>query len=360
MKIGRTLTELAQEIERQRETRKDYIASTAHISMGVEGDEVRMLVGDDLDLGVTSIAHDQIASHVGIPAGYYKRMLAEEPLLLAANANTWLHKNPVQRMVRSLDGNSRAFLSNSYRPLDNAAMMEAVLPSLVDMGVEIMSCEVTEARLYLKVVDKRINKDIPTGRKLGDGSHCFFDTASPALVLSNSEVGLGALSVQTSIYTHMCTNLAVVRERSQRKYHVGQRQDIGEEVYALLSDNTRQLTDAALWAQISDVVRGAFDRVLFDATCEKLASAAEDKIEADPVKVVEVTALKYMMSAGERSSVLQHLIRGGDLTRYGLHAAITRTAEDVENYDRASQFEQLGGTIIELPRSEWQQLARAA
>jgi hypothetical protein len=43
-----------------------------------------------------------------------------------------------------------------------------------------------------------------------------------------------------------------------------------------------------------------------------------------------------------------------------LQWAVTRLAQDAENYDRASDLERLGGRIIELPRSEWRQLAEAA
>jgi hypothetical protein len=43
-----------------------------------------------------------------------------------------------------------------------------------------------------------------------------------------------------------------------------------------------------------------------------------------------------------------------------LHAAVTRAAEDVESYDRASQLEVLGGEIIELAKSDWRELAMAA
>lgn len=357
MKIGRNLTELAQEIDRQRNAKHDYMAPMQHIVMDANK---KLRLGDDMMFDVKPLAHEQIASFANIPLSYYKRMMNEEPELLAKNVNTWFHKNPDKKMVRTLDGSARALLSDKYRPLDNDALLEAALPPLIELGVEIMSCEVTDERLYLKVVDKRIMKDIPTGRKLGDGSHVFFDTVSPALVLSNSEVGLGALSVQTSIFTHLCTNLAVVSERSTRKYHMGRRMDFGDEVFALLSDQTRRLTDAALWAQIGDVVRKAFDQAQFDAIATKIGEASNDVIEADPVKVVEVTAKKFLFSSPEQSSVLQHLIKGGDLTRYGLHSAITRAAEDLDNYDRASQFEQLGGKIIELNQNEWKELAFAA
>lgn len=359
MKTGRSLTELAQEIERQRDAKHDYVTATEHLHMVTRDDGVKLVVGDAMTFGIRQTAHDQIAAHADIPRAYYKRMQAEEPDLLARNVNTWFAKEPSKRMVRTLDGNARALLSDAYRPLDNDALLEAALPPLIEMGVQIMSCDVTDNRLYLKVVDKRILKDIPTGKKLGDG-HVFFDTVSPALVLSNSEVGQGALSVQTSIFTHLCTNLAVVSERSTRKYHVGRRVDIGEEIYHLLTDRTRRLTDAALWAQIGDVVRGAFDQAQFDAITAKLGEAANDVIPGDIVKVVEVTAKKFACNQGEQSSILQHLIQGGDLTRYGLHSAITRASADIESYDRASQLEQVGGKIIELSKNEWEELAQAA
>ena len=358
MKIGRNLTELAMEVDRQREAKRDFLAATDHITMEQMGNELRL--GDDMILGIKPLAHDQLAAYTGIPTPYYKRMQKDEPELLMNNVNRWLHREPEKRMIRTLDGNARAFLSDKFRPLDNDALLEAALPPLMEMGVDIMSCEVTDSRLYLKVVDARIKNDVPTGRMMGDGSHIFFDTVSPALVLSNSEVGHGALRVETAVWTHLCTNLAVVSQRSTRKYHVGARADIGEEVYALLSDQTRLLTDAALWGQVRDVVKAAFDQAQFDAVCQTLGDASKEVITADPVKVVEITAKRFQMTQGEQSSVLRHLITGGSLTKYGLHAAVTRAAEDLVDYDRASHFEALGGKIIELPKNEWRQLAEAA
>ena len=356
MKTGRTLKDLMAEVLRQQETKRDFVADTRSVTM-TSG--LHLQFGDQ-DVGVNDVAHGQIADHTKIPQKYYDRMRAEAPDLLATNVDRWFAKYPAPRMVRTLDGWARAFLSDRYRPLDNSDLLEAALPPLLDMGVEVMSCEVTDRRLYLKVVDQRIRKDLPVGWSPGNRGHQQFDTLSPALVLSNSEVGEGALACQTSVWTGGCSNLMVVRERSARKYHVGGKHELGEDVYRMLSDTTKKLTDAALWAQIADVVRGAFDQAQFDATCERLAAATGDRIDGDPVRVVEVTAKKFGMTDGERGSVLRHLIAGADLSRYGLHAAVTRAAEDLGDYDRASQFEQLGGAIIELPKNEWREISRAA
>ena len=364
MKTGKTLTELAAEIERQANTKRDLIAGTANMEMRPTGPipGVVLGVGKADTFSVNGLAHDQIGLHTGIPAKYYDKMLAEEPTLLATNVNHWLHANPAPRLIRTLDGRVRAFLSDSYRPLENQDLAEAVLPILLDMKLDIMSCEITERRLYIKAVDERLKRDVPSGRKMGDGSHCFFDTCSPAIIISNSEVGSGALSVDSGIFTKVCTNMAMIADGGMKRRHVGARNSItdGEAVRHLLTDATKRATDKAIWMQVRDVVRGAFDEVKFKAVTDKMSGLAEDKIEGDVVKVVEFGAKTLGFTETEGKSVLKHLIEGGDLTRYGFFNAVTRTAQDLDSYDRATEFEAMGGKVIELPKNDWQRMARAA
>ena len=67
-----------------------------------------------------------------------------------------------------------------------------------------------------------------------------------------------------------------------------------------------------------------------------------------------------IFNESERAGVLRHLIVAGDLSGYGLVNAVTHYSHDVEDYDRATEFEALGGKLIELPSSEWKELAEAA
>lgn len=361
MKTGKTLQELAAEIERQAETAKDYIVSTEVLRMtpekklALEG----TVVFDPLE--VNDLTHGQIATHLGIPKNYYDKMLETQPELLARNVNTWfLARKPEQRMLRTLDGRARAFLSNAYRPINNYDLAEAVIPILMKMNVEIVSADITERKFYLKVVDKAIYKDIPVGAALGDSSHTFIDTVSPAMVISNSEVGCGALAVETAVWTRFCTNLMISAQRSIRKFHIGGKAELGEEMFRLLSDDTRKKTDIALWAQTQDIVKAAFDLAKFDALVGEIIETTTQKIEGDPVKVIELTSRRFGMTEGERTGVLRHLIEGANLTRYGLVQAVTRTAEDLDSYDRSTEFEKFGGELIALPKTDWKLLAEAA
>ena len=69
---------------------------------------------------------------------------------------------------------------------------------------------------------------------------------------------------------------------------------------------------------------------------------------------------RYLLNEGERSGLLRHLIEGGDLSAYGLVNAVTHFAQDVDDYDRATEFEALGGRLLEQSKAEWDTLAEAA
>lgn len=364
MKTGKTLTELAAEIERRAESKKDFITPVEKLSATVETVRdvptvVVNLAGQD-SFPIAPYAHGQFASYLDIPKRYYDRMNESKPQLLADNINHWLTEHAGERrMIRTLDGKMRALLSDRFRPLENEDLAEAILPVLQELRVMVVSAEITDRKFYIKAVDESIQRDIPKGHAMGDGSHVFFDTISPGITISNSEIGAGTLSIETSVWTSACTNLCTFGA-SMRKYHTGKRADVTDEVYALLSDDTKRVSDEATWLQARDITRAAFERVRFDALAQKMTNAGQDKIEDSPVEVVERVRKRFTWTESESESVLTHLIQGGDLTRYGLHAAVTRASADFDSYDRASEFERLGGDIIELPKNDWAQLAAAA
>lgn len=364
MKTGKSLTELAQEIERRAAAKKDFIAPAARLEMQVV-DKTPVLALENAvvtQFGINQVAHSQLAEYAGIPLAYYKRMAAEAPELLARNVNRWLEdhaEDKERRMVRTLDNTVRAVLSDKYRALENEDLAEAILPVLMERNLLIMSCEITDTRLYIKAVDKSIEQNVPTGRKMGDGTHTIFDCCSPAISISNSEVGMGALSIETGVYTRACTNLALFGA-AMRKYHVGGRAELSDDVYALLTDKTKALSNAAIWSQTRDLVGAAFDEAKFAALTKKLGEASQDKIERNVDEVIEVVGKRFSLNQGERGGVLRSLIEGADLSRYGMHAAITHFSQQVEDYDRATELERIGAKIIELPRSQWAEMALAA
>lgn len=354
MKQGRTLTELAKELARQAKSKKDFVADTRRLQLAVRpqdsADSGKNVSLEGVNGGMTlrPIAHQQLGAALGIPKPYYDRMLAEQPDLLAANVNRWLEKQPARKLIRTIDNQVRAVLSDSYRPLDNLDLAEAVLPRLLQLEANVVSGEVTENRFYLKAVTPRIQ-----------GAVKLNDNVQAGVVISNSEVGQGSLRVEAMDYRLVCLN-GMIREVAVRKAHLGRGargQDALEDAREYFREETQRADDRVFFLKVQDATASMFDEQRFLRRIEQYKGAAERKIDADPVQVVEVTAKRFGFNDGERSSILQHLIKGGEMTAWGLANAVTRAAQDSESYDRATELESLGGSVIELPTSDWKVLA---
>lgn len=120
---------------------------------------------------------------------------------------------------------------------------------------------------------------------------------------------------------------------------------------------TRRADDRAFFLKVRDIIRGTFSQELFNGVVEQMKTANERDIKGKLDDVVEEVAHNYSLTEAEQDGILKHLIKGGNLTQWGLVNAITRTATDQESYDRATDLERLGGQVLELPKSEWEEIS---
>lgn len=360
MKTGRSLQDIAAELERQTNTRKDYIAPQGAVKAEVAAGEI-VLAGLNGDkVGIQPYAHSQFAAHLGIPKHYYDRMLTEQPQLLADNINTWMRaRREEKRMFRTLDGKTRAFLSPKFRPLDNFDLANVILPTLLENDVQITSAELTETRMYIKGILPRLSDELAPGQAWGVGHDDIRAQRKvvAAIVISNSDVGAGTLRVEPSVYTPWCTNLAILAQAAMKKYHVG-RANSADDGFDVFRDETRRADDKAFWLKVRDITVAAFDQKAFGAAIASLRAGANDPIQStDLVKVVDMTVKQLALPEATGSTILSHLARGGDLTRWGLSSAITRTANDFEDYEGATALERAGGEVMALTAPKWAELA---
>ncbi|MEY8420593.1 DUF932 domain-containing protein [Oscillospiraceae bacterium 44-5] len=129
-------------------------------------------------------------------------MLQEDADLLSCNVNRWLQRAPEQRMIRTMDGRARAFLSNRYRRIDNIDIARVTLPIIKEMpDARYESCQITDDYMYLKVVNPRLTAKVVPG-----------DIVQAGVVISNSETGQGAVCIQPLIFRLVCSNGMVVNE----------------------------------------------------------------------------------------------------------------------------------------------------
>jgi Domain of unknown function (DUF932) len=346
MKSGLTLIELAQELIAQQESKRDFHAPTSSLSMLGNGNFHLETNNGSEEMPATPYAHAQMASRLSIPKTYYDRMKQQSPDLLSANVNYWLSERQDETsLVRTLRGQMRALLSNRYRIVDNADILAIALPELSDNdGLKIVSCNVTEQKMYLKVVNTNLEAAISLN-----------DVVQAGFILSNSELGSGSISVEPYLLRLVCQNGLALPDRKVRKNHAG-RVNENEDLYA---SDTVQAIDAAFKLKVRDLIRNAINITTFRDAVADLQASKNDAITGYPAKAVELTAKAIGLNSDESSQVLNQLIHAGDLSRFGLLNAVTRVAEDIVDYDRATEVERLGSSVLYLPQSTWHEVATA-
>lgn len=344
-KLGLNINELAKKITDQAEKKVDMVVDSRSMQLlPVEQDDVTtnapvlMSIDDSKQMEITPTAHRQLATRLQIPYAYYERVMNNNPVLLAENVNNWLGQTQNKRMIRTYqsDGSTvwdlmRADLSNKYLTFDNEDVAEAVLPVMFDEQLEIISSNVTEKKLYIKAVTDKLTGEIEKG-----------DVVRGGVIVSNSEVGYGSVNVQAFIERLVCMN-GMIAETSFRRRHIGASHDITD----LLSRDTLNKTSEALVGQVQDVVRNVLSNEGFNNVLGKLRETTETEI-AKPIDAVEIIQKQFRFTEDEKDSVLNHLIKGGDTTKWGLTNAVTRASQDLEDYDRATEFEKFGWDVANL------------
>ena len=353
MKQGRALPEVLKELQHQNNMKQDFIGPAQAFTLEPDGRTISIRhqsTGMQEVFGTTDLFHRQVGSTLGIPAKYYDLMRTQKPELLAENVNAWFGDRDQSYMIRSMDYGSgrvaRALLSDRYRRIDNLEVAMAVLPLFAGKEeMEVVSTEVSPNRLYLKVVNRKLEMEVVPG-----------DYVQAGVVISNSEVGLGAVSVQPLVYRLVCTNGMVINDFGERRAHVGRAVKALEDSFQLYSDETMEAEDKAFMLKLRDTTLAALEEARFARIVGRLKESTQAKITGRVQDVIALTGKAYDLNQPEQDSILNYLIQGGDLSLYGLSNAITRASQDVESYDRATTLEGIGWQVATMPGAQWKEI----
>ena len=362
MKKGSTIEQLATKLADIRDNSRDFIVPTSGIHSEVVNGRADLIFtagNEALSVSPTNYAHGQVATYIGAPKQYYDKINTENTHLLTQMINHGLmfqasklskRGKSESRLIRSYNGDMRALLSSSYRMLDCHDLMENVYPMIMDAGLELESCELTERKMYLKLLSPRLKADIKVG-----------DTVQYGLVISGSDVGAGSIRIEPLNYHLVCGN-GMIMETALRKYHVG-RNMAAQDSFEIMSDKTKALTDAAFWNHVKDVLEHSLREDVFQAQVEMIRQASNEEITKEDIKVVidDVAREIGVTRESTKVSVLNYLAKGADgagLNKWGLANGFTYAAQaDDIDYEEATELERAGAKVIDLSDSVWKKLA---
>jgi hypothetical protein len=340
-----SLSDLVAELERQKNNRYDIVVPSDKIIMGYDSNlnkiymDIPQLDGTTKQHGITEYAHEQIATKTGIPAKYYDKMIEEGKFeLLSANVNGWMPSKD-KRLVRVLDNDVRALLSDRYRIIDNHDILFETLQQfkkIQDGGIQIdikESC-LTDKHLYLKAVSPDISGEVMhyKGRT---------EPVQGGIILSNSEVGCGAYRVEPFVNVLVCQN-GLIRERSFNKVHLGKERGIGLVDW---SDQTLEYQDMTLWSELRDIITNTFKPEVFQEWLRKINDKAGMEIQR-PEEAINVVIKNYSLPLSVKNDLINQFMRESP-TVWGLSMAVTQVAQKQSNYETQIDMERVGSRILE-------------
>ena len=343
----------------QSQQKMDYIARTNNMQMyaGADGGLTFDLNKEDHNSKVYAInnhALGQMSTTFQIPRPYVDRMMSSDPSIVATNFNHWF-KSADQNQAKMIrthelkDGAKflvRAFLSDKYRRVDNDEIASTVLPILLDPKNhwEITECQITDTKLYIKAIATNLIDEIKKG-----------DVVRYGVIISNSEVGSGAINVKPFIDRCVCNNGLIIADNSMRATHLTSSQ-ADEKLWSMLSDQNKTDDNRLLLQKVKDVVEHTADRKNFEMQVDRLKEA-DGVIIHKPQEAVKVLKQTFNFTEMEHDAILNNLLNrvdevaGNGHTKWTLANAVTHLAHETNDYDKGIEYEVIGNKILNLPNS---------
>ncbi len=355
---GRDLVSLAQALAAQKENSRDLVIPTQKLEMSQDG-KLGFVNGTDQFFDLNNWSRSQLSGYTAIPKQYFDRISEENKPLLADMVNHSLIKTSLQakeegksesRMLRTVGPTIRALVSGKFRRLDAFDLLNETLPILLDNQFEPISCELTEKRVYVKAVTKKITSEVKVN-----------DPVQFGVMFSTSDVGAGSLALEPFIYRLVCLN-GMVTESTIKKRHIGRNQ-ASDNIEELLSQSTLELGDRAFFAQLRDVLTASMKPEVFEREVNKMRKAADIPIKNFDLENVVELAMRSMSITGDntKKSILDSLAsgnQGAGLTMWGLANSFTAAAKAEHlDYDQSVELERAGGEIINLNANQWKHIA---
>ena len=154
------------------------------------------------------VARDQIFTHAEINQNTAQSLLERAPVEFCNVINKLWHDSPSDRILRAYDGAPafhgvadynvlRGYVSNKFLRFDHTDVLNNIMPLINDGDYSVTAATLTDRNMRVTFRSNTIQ---------GSDNRAVGDVMALGFVISNSEIGLGSLSLQELIITLACLN----------------------------------------------------------------------------------------------------------------------------------------------------------
>ena len=254
------------------------------------------------------IAQQSICYRLGIPIHYLRKCPHE---IQKNNLNYWIKHEKNEKLFFRFDGNEvRAIFTPRYVPTDNLEVLDRLLEHGYKPNTRVQ-CSLDDEFMLVSVPDDR-----ETFRINGD-------RMTPGISVSNSEVGLAALTVSSFVLRIICTNGMI----SKTAYSASYRHVSSE----LLSNLPRVLN--ALKSGV-------------EQQKERFRISLETKVE-HPEATIESFNRQFELKPAEREAVIWALAQEFGLTMFSVVNTYTKASQhELLSAESRFRLQKVGGAIL--------------
>lgn len=283
----------------------------------------------------------QVAERMGIPSRYLRSLAKGEPwaILLAAHLlnqhSEWTQRSRV--LVRTVGGQVRGVLSDSYRRLNSVEILTAFVQEAAGQGAVISDAYMNDTKVWAETI-LPTPITVPTAK---NGDVIIFAGAR----FSTSDYGDGAVDMRAFLLNGACLN-GMVRESVMKQVHLGSKLPDN----LALSDETYRLDTQTTVSAVKDLTKGLFSR-------DNLMQRAIEIQGASEIEVDFNHELKRLTKDGgllktEGKEVEKILMRNnpddgvqGGATLWKLTQAITAHARELTP-ERSRELHEISGSLL--------------
>lgn len=325
----------------QADTIQDFVVPRQKIKFDTIDDGFNVMFGDE-QYDLHWHARNQISQRLKIPKPYVDRLCETKwgRELLVTNLNELLgHHEAAKFLLRTINGSIRGWLSDKYRRMDSAPIIESFIGAINDVGAVPMRARMLDTKVSFAFILPVMFEPTPD------------EIVAFGLEFKNSDFGHGRLLLNEFMYRMWCTNLATGIDY-MAKTHLGTRlsDDIeyNEETY---TSDTKTLALA-----VKDTVHHALGADNVNQRVQLISEAAKEMKSEDLMAVIKNMKDKAKLNKGEtdrvtelfRSADVQMLPRGNSAWR--LSNAISMLAGQTDDGYRAQELEALAGQVAGLSK----------
>lgn len=383
-----SLEEAIQKLQELKERRRDFVIPVQNMRMNYAGEiEVSGVMAKEnselAGLGVTmtpevlklnsnEVANRHIAGRFNIPYKYWDKCLSELPCVAMYNLNGWIAKevedkgnDKARRMlVRTYmneaggtEGTLRALLSDKYLMYDNLNVLAVALKAVKEandnhgLNIQVDKCDLSEKKMYVRFVCPSIEQEAPDALQNyvdpnngENGGLGISNGIVTGFVLSNSEVGMGSLSISPRVTVLACRNGMIWKEEGFRRMHLGAKMSEGEMIW---KDDTKAANIVVVEKQLRDMIEKYVNPEFLGERVADIEDMAARKLE-NPVECCKNMCQAIGMSEGEMDGIFEQFVKQRDTSSvFSVAQAITGHAHYV-NPERREELEVAATGLMNL------------